>query len=568
MTKATMLIASFLLIAPVAFSQTSDLKELNNQEFIELVRRFKNPSQYSRDIETTGGRPRRCGFEIAMEMLDRRSALNHSQWLELQALIAPAPTDRVISSPSGLFRIYYDTSGVNGAAMLDANGQRIPGSAQQYAQRVGEFFDESYMKEVTELGYGAPPSPPYAIYLKNMGVGTYGITWPVEPPITGSETLKPRYRTFIEMDNDFQGFFSSGLSGARVTAAHEFHHMIQLGAYGSWGTPDIYFYEMTSTYFEDVVYPDINDYYIYLNDYFDDPQLPFYDPQVRGYQAAIFLKMLDKKYGGDVLLNTWQRIKQTDPMSALNSTLNDIQSNLMTEMCRFSIWNYFTSSRASKQDSSERYDEAGIYPLVAFEKKMTFVGSQLEFNGAITPVSSMYFEAYKGGDTAVFIVSNGDFESIRNIPSRYNRINFTITVLEYQPAGNAYIKLSNGWAYKLDSTHPELLCVSAIVNEALEDPGIVSPFPNPFTPETDGSIRFPLPVVVPQAKADLYIYSPSMNLVYEGPDAIIYRDQKYGAYMVWDGQPMSGGPLASGVYFYTIIFGGESKSGKFAVVRK
>jgi len=40
-----------------------------------------------------------------------------------------------------------------------------------------------------------------------------------------------RWTSYIEIDNDFIGFYTIGINAARVTAAHEFHHAIQMGNY-------------------------------------------------------------------------------------------------------------------------------------------------------------------------------------------------------------------------------------------------------------------------------------------------------------------------------------------------
>ena len=54
------------------------------------------------------------------------------------------------------------------------------------------------------------------------------------------------------IDNDFTSYFSSGINGARVTVAHEFHHSIQGGNY-IFRPEDTFFYEITSTAMEEFV---------------------------------------------------------------------------------------------------------------------------------------------------------------------------------------------------------------------------------------------------------------------------------------------------------------------------
>jgi len=91
--------------------------------------------------------------------------------------------------------------------------------------------------------------------------------------ISGTQ-IPERWTSDIDIDNDFIGskYNAKGIQALRVTAAHEFHHAIQYG-YGWWG--ERYPYELTSTWMEDVVYTDVNDYYQYLPDYFVDSMRDF-----------------------------------------------------------------------------------------------------------------------------------------------------------------------------------------------------------------------------------------------------------------------------------------------------
>ena len=106
----------------------------------------------------------------------------------------------------------------------------------------------------------------YNIYfglLKDGFYEYYGLTVPIDdiPSIPGIN-----YTSYMEVHKDFAGFPSEGLSGLKVTAAHEFHHAIQFCYNVRNG--DKFFWEMTSTWIEDFIYPEINDYYQYLPYFF------------------------------------------------------------------------------------------------------------------------------------------------------------------------------------------------------------------------------------------------------------------------------------------------------------
>ncbi len=119
------------------------------------------------------------------------------------------------------------------------------------------------------LGYLPPPSDNgeggdnlYDIYVNDFtGLILYGQTkFDFSDGGTGP--------SFMEIENDFSSYPTKGINAARVTAAHEFHHAIQLGSY-IYRASDLYFYEITSTSMEEFVYDSVNDYYNYLENYFN-----------------------------------------------------------------------------------------------------------------------------------------------------------------------------------------------------------------------------------------------------------------------------------------------------------
>ena len=68
--------------------------------------------------------------------------------------------DTSVVSPSGKFRIHFDTTNVNGNQpfLYDANGQRIPNSTRAYVDSVAQVCDHVYHVEVDSFGYPPPPS--------------------------------------------------------------------------------------------------------------------------------------------------------------------------------------------------------------------------------------------------------------------------------------------------------------------------------------------------------------------------------------------------------------------------
>ncbi len=72
---------------------------------------------------------------------------------------------------------------------------------------------------------GAGGDNKYDVYIQNQGGGVYGYTeWE-------SKVGSVNWTSFMVIDNDYIGYYSTGLDGMKVTVAHEFHHGIQLGNY-------------------------------------------------------------------------------------------------------------------------------------------------------------------------------------------------------------------------------------------------------------------------------------------------------------------------------------------------
>ena len=138
-------------------------------------------------------------------------------------------------------------------------------------------LDSVYKFEITHLGYPLPPpdgiiggDDKYDIYV--MNIGDYGYTQP-ENNVGASN-----WTTYMVIDNDFGSqFYTHGIDAARVTVAHEFHHAVQMGNYAPinpsepYRNADRFFYELTSTAFEEFVFDNVNDYYAYMPAYFSNP---------------------------------------------------------------------------------------------------------------------------------------------------------------------------------------------------------------------------------------------------------------------------------------------------------
>jgi len=238
-------ISIFLLFTALLFSFSSE-KERKLSSFTELKNEIQLlTSNNNLPVVSSESPSEKCGLWLAFEAQRLMPQLSFTEQEELRQLLSPQVLQK--SRIIGRFQIYYDTTGSDAPVMLrhiGDNVEPIPGTAEEFVDSVGRFFNEVWEYEIGVLGYEQPPlgsSEYYRITIEDLGLGYYGVTYP-ETQVSSSPL--PRMQTYITIDNDFRYVYSPsrGIPGLKVTAAHEFHHAIQLGGYGQRNT-DYYFYE-------------------------------------------------------------------------------------------------------------------------------------------------------------------------------------------------------------------------------------------------------------------------------------------------------------------------------------
>ncbi len=287
----------------------------------------------------------KCGFAAISYAIRNRDRLSPEVRTAL-TIVLQRPTNQK-SILVGAMRVHYDTTGDNAPAMLDSLDQKIPGTADQYADSVAAIANYCATFETQMLGYLPIPSdgdagggPEHDIYVTNLG--DYGFTTPDSALLT-----KPNggdggtWTSFTTIDNSFQFVnppVNKGMPGLRVTLAHELHHSIQIGNYGYW-SDDIFFYEITSVWMEDVVFPAVKDYLQYTSSsegHFANPGVPFNSDDFIMYSRAIWAHFVAKRFGRDAMLQTWRKISLAPPLQAIDLALNmpHVQFQLQKCFCR------------------------------------------------------------------------------------------------------------------------------------------------------------------------------------------------------------------------------------------
>jgi hypothetical protein len=513
---------------------------------------------------------RKCGFGIVNNIKSNIDRFSSDQQSILKLFFARPVLPNSIVSPSGFFRIHYDTNGINRPTYVST------WSVEQNIAEVANALDSVYRFEITHLGFLAPPSDvnggsddKYDVYIQNQGGGIYGYTeWE-------SKVGSINWTSFMVIDNDYIGYYTTGLNGMRVTVAHEFHHGIQLGNYSvlngnsPYRDSDVFFYELTSTSMEEFVYDDVNDYYAYMSSYFNNTDLAF--PRQNGYNIAIWNIYLKDNFGFGLLKRQWELIPSIAAILAINQSLNEASTSFPRELNRFGIWTFFTNFRWTP-DPGKAFEEGANYPLVTSTFSIQFPTPPPDMKSVPTANNFVKFNIPANNDTLVALVTNADaFAANENS----NQL-FDFQYILYDDPASGQRELTENYSSTFSTSNFSFWSVSEILNNQLirEDSLIITPagsieyaYPNPFYYSRDyltGSlIFFPFDANVGET-VDFNIYSVGMEIRFSNQMniQILPGDQRG---VSWDGFDNEGNKLASGVYIYVIKQGDDIGKGKFVI---
>lgn len=478
-----------------------------------------------------------------------------------------------VLSKGGHFRIHFDTAGVHQPAFVTVsvvNGiktvTRVPNTYKAYIDTLAALFDSVWRAEVDGFGFAAPPSDngrgggnEYDIYVLDLSAGFFGVTNPEYDLPTGPSKSNQQYASFIEFENDFgSGYRTNGIEAMMATAAHEFHHAMQIGSYGMWESNHFYFYELSAEAMENTVFRHAKDYLFDLRTYFTNIASTslFTQPTgftTAGYERAIWGLFLIKKFGMGVMREMWEEVGQRRPIQAMDTVLNSRSTSIEREFANFTYWNFFTGYRA---DTVKYYTDGRNYPMVPFIRTVTATSAPQSIALTVRSFTGNYVKAVSSSDSAFMVLSNTDLvDAIANAQNVYaGTLSFATN------EGDGYIPVSSGiFARFTPADAKNWSFISMAVNS--------KPFcfPNPFRPAESSLLISLNGVGVSDALTLTIISAVSADLIYQ-------HKAEYGTfsgtqYAEWKGRDNTGAFVASGVYLYFLSDGQRTVKGKFAVIR-
>ncbi|MCF7797379.1 MAG: T9SS type A sorting domain-containing protein [Lentisphaeria bacterium] len=308
-------------------------------------------------------------------------------------------------SPTGNFKIHYDTGGYHAVNTTDT----LPDGTPRFVFEAAMAADSAFTMLVHHLGFNLPvhdptDGPEYDIYIKNWGGQYYGMTY-------FSSTTSPAY---LVIDNDYAetNYYTHGLDALRVTVAHEFFHMVQVH-YSIPSPADYqYWYEMSSVWFEEYCYPEVNDYLGYVQSVFSQNPSPRLDDTYHQYGQGLFPYVLDRVYGFSsgkhIMTDLWEQLGSRDPVQNLKSILASSRwnySSLEQALSLYGVYNTFTG---------ERGQENGLYPDAALLPTVPYADVNLSLSGgrtdsySVPPLSIFYNRYLVSGVGTIFLTNQTD----------------------------------------------------------------------------------------------------------------------------------------------------------------
>lgn len=495
----------------------------------------------------TAEHPQRCGTPLIVEA--RHIIQDPGLRAKLLQSFARPQLPHSYRTHSGHFRVHYDLVGHDAVDPADGDGDRVP----DYVEEAATALDDAWHLEVEVLGYRAPPGDggvdgeEYDVYLRNEDLRYYGLTYPEQSgPVTSS---------YIELDNNYAEatYWSRGVDGLRVTAAHEFFHAVQFGYYQ--GADGIWWQEASATWMEEVAHPEVDDYVHYLDGFLASPEQAL--DRNGGYGAALFAHYLDQRHERSLIRATWEEWGRQG-----NAGLDHFDRVLRRQTAQglgeavgeFSLWNYFTGPRFRP---GRFYAEGEKYPAVRSRNLATPAKVAVQHSDFLDHLASTYLrlepQGRPGGLRLRFAPERGQWraqvllvgpDSLLTQPvgadpvevagwDQYAEVVLVLTTTE---------QTGLGYGYALEIEYdPDLIDQPAPLALRL---GVVAP--NPFHPSRHPQAVFAFALDRPSPSTSLSIYAADGSLVrrYDlGQRAARAYTQ------AWDGRNEAGQSVASGIYY-------------------
>jgi len=501
---------------------------------------------------------------------------------EIRGLRArPTPTAYTTYVETAHFRIHYDTAGMH----------KIYGwPSTTYRDAMMVEVEHIWDEEVTNMGFRAPPpdggdpdggggNDLYDIYVQAL-TGLYGYCAGSYYYNDGPGGYPTNAATsYVVIENDWVGFTYTPIENMKITIAHEFNHACQAAHDINEST---WYKEASSTWIEDYIYDDINQYRGYLSQFLSSmyQSIDYHNGSLRWYGSCVWNFFLVENFGDGIVVENWWQLESSPALSGMDIVLGTYGSSMEEAYKDFAIWCWFTGSR----DDGNHFREGGYWytasimrghnsypiaiggPTPSWEPD-SYGCNYIAFNYTGSGHSRLLV-TYDG--PALLSVGNAAYLNYRTSGGVYGEYG----EIPLSPWGNGELAF-DGW----NTMHSVGLVVinndgssdnmNYSYNAEESDTGVVDDVfafglkaasPNPFAETT--SIAYSVPTG--GGLVDIIIYDVNGREV-----CSLVRERMDGGAGIaeWNGFDNTGERVASGVYFARLDIDGLTASGKLIMLK-
>ncbi len=275
----------------------------------------------------------KCGNPFLRQIKQQWNVLNiEAQNFFLEQTHRPSTSVLPETITTKHFKIHYTLTGDNRPLGKRANNVEI----EKWLNQLAFYLEDTYTILVEERNYQPPPldgtvgggNNLYDVYVKNLALGTYGMT-SVDRPVEENSTCAITYM-FVSNSIGLSKDPLSKVNVLRATAQHEFFHAIQNGYYGSYlasmpnnkvstsksnslieGTA---VWAETLNHINQTTTSENERYYVYLGikpNVFSDPYRHLFtyeqsSESLFAYSSVFFWKYLAEQFGDDIIKEIWE----------------------------------------------------------------------------------------------------------------------------------------------------------------------------------------------------------------------------------------------------------------------
>lgn len=530
---------------------------------------FRSDSADPSYIPQTDDQPYiKCMVPLAAEIEYQSSDLQTETLQQASLMMQQMSRDTEFSydSPSGKFRLHYDTTGRDAVPAA----QKLPGAIEEaipdYIYKAAAAADSSYRYQVQQLGFSDfTEAGTYDMYFRSFGF--YGTT-----TISGSTT-------YITIHSTFNGFPENShpegnQTGALyATIAHEIKHAIQYKA-NRWreSAGSFNWIEMDATLMEEIVHDDVNDYYNYIKKGFqsDEPSSSsiFGSPQTPtpgAYYHVSWMLYFAETYGMAFWKDTWDLVSEQPLIpftDAIQETLNERGDAFAGAHLQNHLWHLASGQRFT--DTNFGFREREFYPNPDIRHNLTTIPDSASGTG-LRPLAANYLRAEPMnltiGHPGIQLRSTAPGTGVGLI-GLFND-GSTKVVSGINESGGTY-SLQTDWNWNhLSELYLAVVNTNqsqssdytvTLQSEVPERDILAQNYPNPFNPAT--RIEFSI-------SADKHVRLDVYDSVGRRVQTLVNQSLNEGFHTV----EFDGSALSSGVYFYRIITDNQTITNKMMLIK-